>query len=342
MDIDFVVLWVDGSDPAWQSEKRKHSPVVYSDANSVNRYRDWGLMKYWFRAIEKYAPWVRMVHFVTWGHLPSFLNLENPKLHIVKHEDYMPSEWLPTFSANPLEMNFHRIPGLAEHFVYFNDDMFLNRPMKKSDFFKNGLPCTNFGEIPLGFVGETEVWQFLAANDLGIINKWFNKSRAERRNISKYYNLKYTWYDNLRSICLRLLFPNYFTGFKNFHSPAAYCKGTFEELWKREPGILRRTSSNKFRSREDVNQWLALWWQIASGKFEPRRMNACEYGVSMDNIEKVCKDITNHNHEMICLNDIAEQQEFDGLKTKLLDAFEQVLPNKSRFEVSDGVNSCGK
>ena len=134
MDIDFVVLWVDGNDPVWQTEKAGFSPEKVTDANDDNRYRDWGLMRYWFRAVEKYAPWVRKVHFVTWGHLPSFLNVNSPKLHIVRHEDYMPSEWLPTFSSHSLEMNIHRIPGLAEHFVYFNDDMFLTRPMKKTDF----------------------------------------------------------------------------------------------------------------------------------------------------------------------------------------------------------------
>ena len=336
MDIDFVVLWVDGNDPVWQTEKAGFSPEKVTDANDDNRYRDWGLMRYWFRAVEKYAPWVRTVHFVTWGHIPSFLNVHSPKLHIVRHEDYMPSEWLPTFSSHSLEMNIHRIPGLAEHFVYFNDDMFLTRPMKKTDFFRKGMPCTDFCEIPLGFVGKTEVWQLSAANDLGIINKWFNKAKAERKNPCKYYNLKYTWYDNLRSLCMCLLFPNYFSGFKNFHSPAAYCKSTFKELWEKEPELLRRTSMHKFRDREDVNQWLALWWQIAGGKFEPRRMNAGVYSISKDAIDEICQVIKTRKREMICLNDNAELQDYEFLSAKLTDAFERVLPEKSQFEMSEG------
>ena len=72
---------------------------------------------------------VRRIHFVTWGHLPSWLNKEHPKLNIVNHKDFIPEKYLPTFNSHAL-WNMHRIPGLAENFVYFNDDMFL---IKRSD-----------------------------------------------------------------------------------------------------------------------------------------------------------------------------------------------------------------
>ena len=53
MDIDFVVLWVDGNDPAWQAEKAKYQGKTLDDSNSQNRFRDWGLMPYWFRAVAR-------------------------------------------------------------------------------------------------------------------------------------------------------------------------------------------------------------------------------------------------------------------------------------------------
>lgn len=335
MDIDVVVLWVDGADQEWQKEKSKYCPAQIDDSNSANRFRDWGLMKYWFRGIEKFAPWVRTVHFVTWGHLPEFLNVNHPKLHIVKHEDYIPPEWLPTFSANPLEMNMHRIPGLAEHFIFFNDDMFLLQPMKETDFFKNGLPCTQATEIPLGFVGNTQVWQFLAANDLGIINKWFPKSEAKKAGKGKFINRQYHWYDNVRTGALGLLFPQYFTGFKNFHCPAAYCKSTFEEIWAKEPELLQKTSSHKFRDREDVNQWLALWWQVANGRFTPRKMGNCVCMIDPESISSICKMIQEQNQEMICINDPAIEIDVDSLSQKLQKAFNVILPEKSEYEKSE-------
>ena len=137
--IDFVIPWVDGSDPAWREEFQRYSPTKGMDAGE-NRYRDWNNLRYWFRGVEKFAPWVNTVWFVTWGHVPQWLDRNAPKLRIVRHEDYIPVKISADFNCNPIELNFHRIPGLAEKFVYFNDDMFLLRPVEPEIFFKNGLP----------------------------------------------------------------------------------------------------------------------------------------------------------------------------------------------------------
>ena len=92
--IDIVIPWVDGSDPAWRAERAKYDPSATSD-NSEERFRDWDTFRYWFRCIEKNAPWVRTIHFVTWGHLPGWLDPSHPKLHIVNHRDFIPEEYLP-------------------------------------------------------------------------------------------------------------------------------------------------------------------------------------------------------------------------------------------------------
>ena len=139
MDIDFVITWVDGSDPAWREEKEKYQPKADCDVRE-ERYRDWELLPYWFRGVERFAPWVRKIHFITWGHLPAWLDTSNPKLHIVNHRDYIPEEYLPTFCSDTIELFMNRIEGLAEHFVYFNDDMFCIAPLEEDVFFHNGLP----------------------------------------------------------------------------------------------------------------------------------------------------------------------------------------------------------
>ena len=112
--IDFVITWVDGSDPAWQQEKRKTLEAcgLKSAADDrKERYRDWNNLQYWFRGVEQFAPWVRKVHFVTWGHLPEWLNTSAPKLNIVNHEDFIPEEFRPTFNSHTIEWNLHRIQG---------------------------------------------------------------------------------------------------------------------------------------------------------------------------------------------------------------------------------------
>ena len=144
-EIDFVIPWVDGSDPAWQEERHQYDPKAGSSNGSNDaRFRDWDLLRYWFRAVETYAPWVHKIYFVTWGHLPAWLNTDHEKLVIVNHRDYIPTEYRPTFNANTIELNFHRIPGLSEQFVYFNDDMFLGKPVSPEDFFRDGKPRDAF------------------------------------------------------------------------------------------------------------------------------------------------------------------------------------------------------
>ena len=72
--IDFVIPWVDGNDPEWRSEKNVYCGNNKSSSSEKDirdeRYRDWDNLQYWFRGVEKFTPWVRKIHFVTWGHLP--------------------------------------------------------------------------------------------------------------------------------------------------------------------------------------------------------------------------------------------------------------------------------
>ena len=332
MDIDIVVLWVDGNDPAWQAEKAKYQGKAITDANAANRFRDWGLMPYWFRCVEKFTPWVRKVHFVTCGHVPIFLNLDAPKLNHVRHSDYIPAEYLPTFSANTIEMNVHRIPGLAEHYIFFNDDMFLIRPMPETSFFRDGLPCTFGGEVPAAFRGTAGIWQHLIANDLRVVNNHFSKPAQVRVNRKKYANRAYPWKNNLRTKLLERFYPENFLGFKNLHAPAAFLKSTLETIWEEEPELLNATSANRFRSNEDVNQWLAIWWQIAAGDFSPFMTDNVVEDCTEDSVDALCAMIRDQKHDMVCVNDPSVDVDVDALSAKLKAAFEAILPEKSSFE----------
>lgn len=332
MDIDAVVLWVDGNDPEWQKEKAKYQGVELDDSNSSNRYRDWGLMMYWFRGIEKFLPWIRKIHFVTCGHLPEFLNTAFPKLHIVKHSDFIPKEYLPTFSSHAIEANLHRIDGLSEHFIYFNDDMFVLRRMPEEAFFKDSLPCTYGGERPIELTGKLGVWQHAAANDLAVVNAHFNKKEQVSKYRKKYVNKTYRVQDNIRTLGMEVLFPDLFAGFKNLHAPAAYLKSTFESVWKAEPELMKSTSSHRFRSSDDVNQWVMLWWQVASGSFSPYNTDNVPSAIREDTIDELCDIIISQTHDMICVNDPEESVDFETLSKKLKAAFECILPEKSGFE----------
>ena len=192
--IDFVITWVDGFDEKWQKEKQHYLKTFLkenknSSKNSYNpsRYRDFGTLKYWFRGVEKYAPWVNKIYFVTCGQVPDWLNLNNEKLVLVNHQDFIPKEYLPTFSSEAIEVNLHRIKGLSENFVYFNDDLFIIDKVKENDFFVDDKPCEAavLGIVPMD---ENSYSNF---NNTIILNKYFNKKEVLKKNKSKWFNLKY-------------------------------------------------------------------------------------------------------------------------------------------------------
>lgn len=324
--IDFVVLWVDGNDPEWIKDKNKWNPDYSTSA--VNRYRDWDNLQYWFRAVEKFTPWVNKIHFVTWGHLPKFLNTSHPKLNIVNHNDFIPKDFLPVFNCNPLELNLHRIPGLAEHFVYLNDDMFILRPLAPEFFFKNGIPCDR--AILNSLIPNGEMLFQLRANNLDVINKHFSKKTALKKNLGKFFSLKY---GKFLYRTLALLPWGQFTGFYDDHLPIAHTKTLIEEVWNAEGKALAETTAHKFRCRADLTNWLFRYWRFAKGEFVPccSRGRFMEIGeASMVEIEKV---IIKQMEPMVCLNDSDPNMDFESLKERLKGIFARILPEKSSFEV---------
>lgn len=139
-DVDYVFSWVNGNDPDWQAMYRKYKPGVDNDGNNQSRFHNRDELKFSLRSLEAYAPWVRRIHVVSNCAPPAWLDTQHPRVRWVTHEEVFNSEDLPTFSSHAIESRLHHIEGLANHFIYSNDDFLLTRPAKKSDFFEpNGL-----------------------------------------------------------------------------------------------------------------------------------------------------------------------------------------------------------
>ncbi len=328
--IDFVITWVDGSSLEWQKEKAKYDKNPLTLANSSLRYRDWDQLKYWFRGVEKYAPWVNKIYFVTCGQKPDWLNENHPKLVLVDHKDYIDNKYLPTFSSHPIELNFHKIEGLSEKFVYFNDDMFLINKVLEKDFFKNDLPCDDYCEIPLTLYDGHDVFPYILANNSIIINKNFSKRKAYKNNFFKYINFRYGFKSNIKTLNM-LLFDNY-SNFAFSHTPSSFVKSTLNEVWNKEFDKLDEVCKNRFRDKNDVNQYIFKAWQCCSGKFMPRDKKFGESFIISINNKKIIDTITNSKYKVICLNDSDWFDDFDKIKKEINDAFEAKFPNKSSFE----------
>lgn len=321
--IDIVVTWVDGTDPKWLEEKSKYAPVTsHSTADTANRYAPSDLFKYWFRGIEKYVPWVNKVFFVTYGHTPEWLNINHPKLRIVKHEEYIPSEYLPTYNSNVIELNLHRIEDLSENFILFNDDMFITQSVSETDFFVDGkvksiavykpiLPIESFNHTQL--------------NNTIVINKYFKSREQIKKHPLKFFRLKNKQH-NLNNL-VALLYPS-IIGYNTGHYSYAHYKSTFEKIWEKEAKLLSEMCKNRFRSETDLSHYLMLHWNIEEGNFVPQDVDFGKY-FSNNQIEETSRELTRNKYKVICINDDTNSTD---LERKLVDKFQYKFPEKSSFE----------
>jgi len=324
-NIDFVVPWVDGDDPEWLELFNKYSPTKISASHdyysSKKRYEDIGLLRYWFRCVEKNAPWVNKIFFVTNGQKPDWLNLAYEKLVWVKHEDFIDKQYLPVFSSHAIEMNLHRIKMLSDHFVYFNDDFFLINNVEPSHYFSpDGLPCDY---AILDVLPTHTPWGHTLLNDLIEINAHFNIRDVISANKKKWYNIKYERKDMLKTLFFHKIRPRNFPGFKARHFSQPYLKDTFAEVWRNCEDSLRETSSRKFRNIENVNQYIFRYWQLVTGNFIPFVPRYKVFFWNTKNLEKV---LSKQKIKEICINDGKKCEETIAL-------FQKFYPQKSKFEL---------
>ncbi|MCD7847664.1 MAG: stealth conserved region 3 domain-containing protein [Oscillospiraceae bacterium] len=327
-NIDLVVPWVNGADSAWLSQKGQYVPENRS-SNSDTFYRDWELMRYWFRGVEKNLPWIHKIYFLTWGHLPAWLNVEHPKLQIVRHEDFIPAEFRPTFSSNPIELNIHRIEGLSEQFIYANDDTFFIGKLEPEYYFKSGLPCDCLCLRPITEACEDGFGHVLW-NNIACINRNFSMADCMEESDEKWFSELYPdEVMNLNRTCS--MFRN-FPGFRDEHLPIPFLKSTFEEVWEKENRLLRRTSSHKFRSNEDVSAWLMRYWRLVKGEFVPRVPEGIALTVS-EPVDVLRDAILSAKNPVICLNDSLDGIDFEDRSRYIRSLFEIIMPEMSSFEL---------
>ncbi|WP_436774414.1 stealth conserved region 3 domain-containing protein [Yinghuangia sp. YIM S09857] len=140
--VDAVYTWVDGSDPEWRKLRAQADEATYHEESAnLARYLSRDELRYSLRSLHANAPWIRHVYLVTADQTPAWLEHAHPRVSVVSHREiFTDPANLPTFNSHAIESQLHHIDGLSEHFLYFNDDMFLGRPVLPGDFFlSNGM-----------------------------------------------------------------------------------------------------------------------------------------------------------------------------------------------------------
>ena len=292
--MDIVITYVDGNDPVWKQDYEKTTNVPVME----KRFRDWGTLKYLLRGIETKMPFIRNVYLVVShpSQVPQWVDQE--QLKVVLHKDIIPEEFLPTFNCNPIEMHLHRIPGLDEEYLYFNDDMFPVGDCRPTDFFRGGRPVIGY-------------YTHLFAS--GMYKKICrNSDRLARKALG------------IKPSCL-------FTRPQHICSPML--KSQCEELYSKVESEIRKTSATRTRTEENLNQYLFLDYMNYKGLVIKEKISNKHFSVAVASPDSLREFLHKPTRNMVCINDVRLSEErYEQLRGAILEAFESTFPAKSRFE----------
>lgn len=140
-EIDAVITWVDGDCPKHKAKRAKFLALGgHPEAATPLRWEQNDEIGYLLRSLDLHAPWLRKVHIVTDEQEPPLGGLSRAirdKINLVDHREIFRGyeEYLPTFNSVSINSVIHRIEGLSDRFVLFNDDVILVGPVLPEDFF---------------------------------------------------------------------------------------------------------------------------------------------------------------------------------------------------------------
>ena len=291
--MDAVIAYVDGADPLWQQDylAATRQPAL------TKRYRDWGTLPFLLRGIERHLPFVDRVFLVVSreSQVPDWA--DRAHLRVVLHADIIPAPFLPTFNSTTIELFLHRIPGLSERFLYFNDDMFPVQDASEEDFFPGGRPAIGFSRHFLArglYKQQTKNADRLARQALGL------------RPGLCFLRPQHTCSPMLRSVC--------------------------EEIYARVSAQLI-ASLTPLRAARNVNQYLFLDYVMLSGRGLDRRLSNRHVSMAATTPERLAKAIVSPERKLVCINDVEMSPErYEALRTAMLAAFTEHFPSKSVYE----------
>jgi glycosyltransferase involved in cell wall biosynthesis len=303
--VDVVYTWVDGRDPAWNQARLDRlagltGTATTRESSGQARFVSRDELRYSLRSIHLFAPWVRKVHLVTAGQLPEWLDRSHPQVTVVDHSAILPSDALPTFNSHAIESALHRLPDLAEHFVYLNDDFFLGRPLGPETFFSPaGLAAVWFSPNTIGLDDIPDAAPYLKA-------AWNN-----RRLLQEAFGAVVT--DNLA------------------HAPYPHRRSVLEEIERRFPAEVAATARSPFRSDTDLSvlssfaQHYGLLTGRAYAAQHPDQSERAYINISNSDLEWQLRKVLERQQDFLCLADhhdhALDQERLDRTLTEFMAAY---------------------
>ena len=292
--MDAVITYVNGLDPQWQNE---YASAVGGTV-LTKRYRDWGTLKYLLRGIQKHIPSVENVFLLVSGESQVPEWVDRSEVKVVLHRNIIPERFLPTFNSTTIEMFMHRIPGLGEEFLYFNDDMFPVMDCAEEDFFRGGKAVIGFAR------------HLLAG---GKYKKRVRNSDHQAR--------------------AALGMGPGLTFVRPQHTCSPMLRSESEEVYAfSEEAIFKVVS--RLRTTRNFNQYLFLDYLFYKGMTVPGKISNKHLSPAVNTPESIASNILSPSTKLICINDVhMKEEDFARYNTAVLDAFERHFSVPSRFEI---------
>jgi len=305
--IDVVYTWVDGTDAEWRRRRDAASGADgHREAASDARFMSRDELRYSLRSLYANAPWVNNVFIVTDGQRPRWL-VDAPGVTVVDHREiFRDPTMLPVFNSHAIEANIHRIPGLSEHFVYFNDDMFIGRPVTPNVFFHpNGIAKHFPSQSRVPFSQDST---------------WDTPVDAATKNVR------------------RLMLQTFGVAISQVmeHAPYALRRSVLEEMEERFPEDFAVTSASKTRSPGDLNiaSNFAHHFGFQVGKAVPATMSFAYAGVSARDLKaRLDRLLARRDRDAFCLNDsFSEPEDVEAQLAVITPFLEAYFPVASPWE----------
>jgi hypothetical protein len=280
--IDVVYTWVDGDDPAWQRKRDGAlgilTEVLNSQSANQSRFVNRDELRYSLRSLAMFAPWVRRIFLVTDAQVPDWLDVGHAQVTLVDHKQLFAGRGeLPTFNSHAIESQLHHIDGLAEHFLYLNDDVFLGRPVPPQKFFhSNGLAKIYPSRAKIDF-GPVDVIHDIPATAAG---------KNNRRIILKEFGRRVTY--------------------KMKHVPHAMLRSVLVEMEGKFPAEMASTPTHQFRHPSDISLTSSLYQYYAtlSGRATPAEIRYLYADLAAAGTPALLRLLlAKRGYDVYCLND---------------------------------------
>lgn len=299
--VDLVVTWV-CPDPTNDTLRNSYTGDPKASNNSRTKSQEELLCL--FRSIDMFAPWIRRIYVISVTGYPGWLNVNNPRVVIVSHSDiFKDTTNLPTFNSIAIESQIHHIPGLAERYIYCNDDMWFGTPVHREDFFDSE--------------GRAKVYKGEKLPNIKLINTYI-KNR-------KYYTVSWLNLQKLQKL------DGVSIKHRTKHQATAHLKSVVEAAERKYSNVYREQASIRLRSADRVNMnGLAAYYGISVGKyvFSPGISEIFICWNKSRSQRKKLKDVLKRRPKLLCINNISE------VDNDLWQRFwREYYPKKSSFEL---------